>query len=90
MAYMGPKGSVPTHRGWVHRKTGELLKRQKLSSAFIAEWHAQEAGVPTPAPAPAPAPAPEPVIQTLHEAPVVEEEPVARSTYNFFAGRDTE
>lgn len=60
MAYLGPKGSVPTHRGWVHPKSGELLKRQKLSSEFIAEWH----GHTTPAPAP--------VMQTLHEAPVVE------------------
>ena len=66
MAYMGPKGSIPTHRGWVHPKTGELLKRQKLSSAFIAEWH----GHSTPAPAPEPAP----VMQTLHEAPMVERE----------------
>jgi len=84
MAYMGPKGSIPTHRGWVHPKTGELLKRQKLTSEFIAEWHGATA------PVPAPAPAPEPVVQTLHEAPVVEETPVAEPTYNFFAGRDVE
>lgn len=66
MALLGPKGSVPTHRGWVHPQTGELLKRQKLSSEFIAEWH----GASSPAPAPAPRRAP--AIQTLHEAPVVE------------------
>lgn len=83
MAYLGPKGSVPTHRGWVHRKSGELLKRQKLSSDFIAEWHAREAGVP------APAPAPEPVMQTLHEAPVVERE-VTEAEVEWHAPEETD
>lgn len=52
----GPKGAVPTHRGWVHPRTGELLKSQRITDAQLAEWHEE----------------PEPVLQTLHEAPVVE------------------
>ena len=33
----GPKGAVPTNRGWVSPK-GELLKAQKLTDQQIAEW----------------------------------------------------
>lgn len=83
MALMGPKGSVPTPNGWVHPRTGELLKRQKLSHTFIAEWYGDAPAAPMPAPEPMPEP--EPVLQTLHEAPVEEEVPVTRSTYNFFS-----
>lgn len=59
-----PKNAIPTPKGWVHPKTGELLKSQKMTAAQIAEFYG--------AAAPAPAPAPEPVMQTLHEAPAVE------------------
>lgn len=38
MAISGPKGSSPTHRGWVSAK-GELLKAQKIGKAAITEWH---------------------------------------------------
>lgn len=54
----GPKGAIPTNRGWVHPRTGELLKSQRITDEQIVEWH----GVSTP----------EPVVQTLHEAPVME------------------
>ena len=37
MAISGPKGSTPTHRGWVSAK-GELLKAQKIGKAAITEW----------------------------------------------------
>lgn len=37
MAISGPKGSSPTHRGWVSAK-GELLKAQKIGKAAITEW----------------------------------------------------
>ena len=43
----GPKNAYPTNRGWVHEKTGELLKAQKITDAQIQEW----IGVPA-APAP--------------------------------------
>tara|TARA_Y100001937_G_scaffold125684_1_gene193033 strand:+ start:1694 stop:1984 length:291 start_codon:yes stop_codon:yes gene_type:complete len=33
----GPKGAVPTNRGWVSPK-GELLKAQKLTNEQISEW----------------------------------------------------
>ena len=52
MAIRGPKGAVPTVRGWVHPRTGELLKSQKISQTQIDEWHGVSA-----APAPKPAPA---------------------------------
>ena len=60
------KGAYPTARGWtVDRPKGrkEVIKAIKFTAADIAEWHAAQG---------APAPAPEPVVQTLHEAPVVE------------------
>lgn len=56
MALKGPKGAIPTIRGWIHPRTGELLKSQRISEQQIQDWHG----------------APEPVLQTLHEAPVVE------------------
>lgn len=65
----GPKGAIPTHRGWVHSVTGELLKSQRITDAQIAEWHGE----------------PKPVLQTLHEAPVVEilvDEDLADFHYN--------
>ena len=78
MAIEAPKwvarmGAYPTKDGWtVNRAKGrtEVVKRRKFTATEIAEWHAAK-GAPV---APAPAPAPEPVIQTLHEAPVQEQE----------------
>jgi len=59
----------PTTNGWVS-STGELLKKQKISQAQIDEWYAVDA---------------QPAIQTLHEAPVVEEQPVSQATYSFYS-----
>lgn len=39
MAIRGPKNAIPTTRGWVNPKTGELLKSQKITIDQIAEWH---------------------------------------------------
>lgn len=39
MALKGPKGAHPTVRGWVHPKTGELLKSQKISQQVVDDWH---------------------------------------------------
>ena len=61
----GPKNAYPTNRGWVHEKTGELLKAQKITDAQIQEW----IGVP-------PAPEPAPVVEEPVEEVVVEETPV--------------
>jgi hypothetical protein len=71
-----PKNSIPTLTGWVHPTTGELLKSQKLSPAFIAEWH--EARNPKPVKTKkkkAVKPDWRPVTpRTLHEAPATERE----------------
>lgn len=72
-----PKNAIPTRRGWVHERTGELLKSQRISPEFIAAWHNDHSAAPAPAPAPAPEPTPEPVWEThtprtLHEAPAEE------------------
>jgi hypothetical protein len=64
-----PKNAIPTTRGWVHERTGELLKSQRISPEFIAAWHHDKA----PASAPEPQWQPHPP-QTLHEAPAVERE----------------
>lgn len=69
MAIKAPKwvaraGAYPTKDGWtVDRAKGrtEVIKRKKFTAAEIAEWHGE-----------APVHQPEPVVQTLHEAPVVE------------------
>jgi len=45
MAISGPKGSTPTHRGWVSAK-GELLKAQKIGKAAVTEWFMANTSVP--------------------------------------------
>lgn len=55
-----PKGAYPTHGGWVSAK-GEVLKKQKISSADLIEWH--QATTQEVAP-----------IQMLTEAPSVQSE----------------
>jgi len=35
----GPKNSVPTLRGWINPKSGELLKSQRISQSDIDAWH---------------------------------------------------
>jgi len=54
-----PAGTVPTTKGWM-TPDGEVVKKQKFTGAEIAEWHQAHST------------APEPVLQTLHEAPVIE------------------
>jgi hypothetical protein len=74
MAIKGPKGAIPTPKGWVHEKTGELLKAGKIAQHDIDVWHGIEEVVQHE----------EHVIQTLHEAPHVEVE-VERPSYNFYS-----
>ena len=73
MAIKAPKWvermkAVPTVSGWMvakpKGKKGEIIKAAKFTPAQIAEWYAERSGA---------APA-KPVVQTLHEAPVVEKE----------------
>lgn len=77
MALVRPKWAKdahPTRNGWVS-STGELLKKQKITQAQIDEWYGVES---------------KPVVQTLHEAPVVEEKPVSQATYSFYSGGEVE
>ena len=55
-----PKNAVPTPLGWVHEETGELLKSQKMTASYIANWYGHTA------------PVNHPPVQTLHESPVQE------------------
>jgi len=66
MPINGPRGAVPTSRGWENPRTGELLKSQKISQVQIDEWH----GVTAPPPAPEPEPA------------VLTESPTSAQDYN--------
>ena len=66
--WVAKQGAFPTQEGWVRVKPNgrtEVLKSASFSAADIAEWHGQN----NPAPV---VHQPEPVVQTLHEAPVVE------------------
>lgn len=61
-----PKNSHPTLKGWVHPRTGELLKAQKMTQEQVDAFWRKRMALEGMA---APAPAPEPMPQTLHEAP---------------------
>ena len=39
MSIRGPKGSIPTQRGWIDPQSGELLKVQKISTEQIVDWY---------------------------------------------------
>jgi hypothetical protein len=78
MAIKGPKHAFPTQRGWVHGRTGELLKSQRISIAEILEWEKASH------PAPVVVVDPDPVVQTLHEAPVEEREVTTEEMQYFF------
>lgn len=38
----GPKGAIPTLRGWVHPQTGELLKSQRITQEQLNEWNGMQ------------------------------------------------
>ena len=69
----GPKNAIPTVKGWVHPKTGELLKSQRITQKQIDEFF----GVPevTPAPQPEPEPVEVELTEIFVEEPEVESEP---------------
>lgn len=35
----GPKGAIPTHRGWINPRTGELLKSQRITQEQLDEYN---------------------------------------------------
>ena len=35
----GPKGAIPTSRGWINPKTGELLKAQKITQEQLDQYN---------------------------------------------------
>jgi hypothetical protein len=35
----GPNGSIPTAKGWVHPRTGELLKSQRITQEQLDEYN---------------------------------------------------
>jgi hypothetical protein len=35
----GPKGAIPTAKGWVHPRTGELLKSQRITQEQLDEYN---------------------------------------------------
>jgi len=35
----GPSGSIPTAKGWVHPRTGELLKSQRITQEQLDEYN---------------------------------------------------
>jgi hypothetical protein len=65
----GPKGAIPTTRGWVHPTTGELLKSQRITQEQLDEYN----GVQMIAePAPIIEPEPEPEEELILDEVVVE------------------
>jgi len=78
--YRGPKGSVPTLRGWVSAK-GELVKASAIPQSFIDLWNGVSEEVAPPPPAA--------VVQTLNEAPSVERY-IAPAEQAHFYGDDEE
>lgn len=65
----GPKGAIPTLRGWINPKTGELLKSQRITQEQLDEYN----GVQMIAePAPIIEPEPEPEEELILDEVVVE------------------
>jgi hypothetical protein len=56
---MSPKNAIPTLRGWVHPRTGELLKAQKMTEAQVDAYWAEQVSEPA-------------APQMLNESPSVE------------------
>ena len=70
----GPKGAIPTHRGWINPQTGELLKSQRITQEQLDEYN----GVQMIA-EPAPVIEPEPETELIVDAePELFEEPAPK------------
>jgi hypothetical protein len=77
------KGAVPTEKGWVNPKNGELLVSRKHSDRQLIEyWNFHKGSAPAPTPAPIQEPAPiieaDPVIEEAAPTaePLIEADPV--------------
>jgi hypothetical protein len=62
----GPKGAIPTLRGWVHPQTGELLKSQRITQEQLNEWNGMQMLA-------EPAPVVEPEVVKVKSTPEVPE-----------------
>lgn len=60
----GPKGAIPTHRGWINPRTGELLKSQRITQEQLDEYNGVQMLV-----------EPAPAIEPEFEEPVIDFEP---------------
>lgn len=72
MLKQGPKGAIPTHRGWIDPRSGELLKSQRITQEQLDQYN----GVQMLA-EPAPVIEPEPEMELIvdYEPELVEEMP---------------
>jgi hypothetical protein len=73
----GPKGAIPTSRGWINPQTGELLKSQRFTQEQLDEYNGVQMLV---EPAPVVEPEPEPEMELIDDfTPVFNEQPAIKS-----------
>ena len=71
----GPKGSIPTLRGWIDPRTGELLKSQRFTQEQLDEYNGVQM-IAEPAPVIEPEPEMELIVDV--EPELIEEEPAPK------------
>lgn len=77
MLKKGPKGAVPTTRGWINPQTGELLKSQRITQEQLDEYNGVQVLV---EPAPVIEPETEPEMELIDDfTPVFSEQPAIKS-----------
>lgn len=70
----GPKGAIPTLRGWINPQTGELLKSQRITQEQLDDYNGVQMIV-----EPAPVIEPEPETELIVDAePELFEEPAPK------------
>jgi len=70
----GPKGAIPTLRGWINPQTGELLKSHRITQEQLDEYNGVQMIV-----EPAPVIEPEPETELIVDAePELFEEPAPK------------
>jgi len=69
----GPKGAIPTLRGWINPQTGELLKSQRITQEQLDEYNGVQMIV-----EPAPVIEPEPETELIVDAENFFEEPAPK------------
>jgi len=73
----GPKGAIPTLRGWIDPKTGELLKSQLFTQEQLDAYNGVQM-IAEPAPVIEPEPEPEMELIVDVEPELIEEEPAPK------------